>query len=100
MVKWLRKHGVLAGRIAGVLASLVVVLSGLRALNSELPTFFNYWGGQVGAIPAIVVGVFGLLVAIFSRSRPKTAEGPKSRKRRARSRPAPPSSPFDDFRKW
>jgi len=100
MRRWLRKNQSLVGRVSVAVASCCVAFMGLAALRSDYPSYRNYWGGEVGAIPALIIGGLGLFVALFV---PKAFESPRNQGGRDRSKKRSKSSqvsPLDDFRKW
>jgi fumarate reductase subunit C len=62
------------------LISLVIITLGIGALFNGHLEYRNWWGGFVFAPFAIVIGLFALLIAIFStRSLQETAAGKRSR---------------------
>jgi len=99
LLRWIGRRKSVLGRLIFGTVCLGVLLFGVVALGHSYPSYRNYWGGEVGAIPTIVIGALGLGIAIL---RPRFFDSPpRSRRDRVRkAKGTPPVSPLDDFRKW
>jgi hypothetical protein len=85
-------------RVVFAILGISAFSTGLATLAAGRPTFSNYWGGQVLAPAAMLVGALLVAVALSRRTvqpRPHARRGrlrwPTRRKLK---------SPWADFRKW
>jgi hypothetical protein len=74
-----------------MLLGIMVCIFGAAALLAGKPDYFNYWGGSVSAVAALVVGALLILVALRS----KPPQHPRKRGARAPS----PASPRRNLQK-
>ncbi len=95
---WISSDAV--ARVVMGVVCLSLVLTGLKASLSDDMSYENYWGGVVFGPVAVVVGLFGLVVAVFLwhqvGNSPKKLRGRAARKARQAERHR---SAIDDFDK-
>jgi len=99
LLGWMGRRKDVLGRLIFGVVSSGVLLFGLAALERGQASYRNFWGGEVGAVPAIVIGALGLGIAIL---RPRFFRSPRGTRRDRARKPKKvhPVSPIDDDRKW